>query len=440
MIFRSFYRHAIPKLYKKTRATLSFALGGFSAGWGGAILPAHEYDLKNWPISHEALSDCYASVLKYFPISAVIDDLCSQFPIHADELSPISIDPLSKKFLDDLTAKTKTNEQVFVGQARLALMGNDCEYCGLCLAGCPKKLLYSPEHLLDKFKKDNRLEYLNDRVVTKVIEKNQKVEVRAQSPSGLKHYEYEFDKVLVAAGAIGTARIMLQSREIYNRKLQLLDCEKLAVPMLRMTGSKFDWPKTNTFSSIFIETISSFDERNWVHTQVSAVNEFILSHLNLLGRFELNLMGKSLRPLLSRLLVGFSSFHSNVSSKLILELRNSGGRDTLNISVKDNLLFEGAKADYISGLLELGRQTQTIILPRLSKKWEVGITGHFGGGFPMSYHPMEWNETDVWGRPKGAKRIHLVDASVFPSIPGTTVALLIMANAYRIGKFVGGKD
>ena len=36
------------------------------------------------------------------------------------------------------------------------------------------------------------------------------------------------------------------------------------------------------------------------------------------------------------------------------------------------------------------------------------------------------------GRPFGAERVHLVDASCFPDIPATNLTLTIMANAWRI--------
>jgi choline dehydrogenase-like flavoprotein len=38
----------------------------------------------------------------------------------------------------------------------------------------------------------------------------------------------------------------------------------------------------------------------------------------------------------------------------------------------------------------------------------------------------------VLGRPAGWRRIHLVDASVFPTIPATTITYTAMANAHRI--------
>ena len=50
----------------------------------------------------------------------------------------------------------------------------------------------------------------------------------------------------------------------------------------------------------------------------------------------------------------------------------------------------------------------------------------------MSANPQGDLETDFLGRPTGWTRVHVVDSSVFPSIPATTVALLAMANARRI--------
>ena len=41
-------------------------------------------------------------------------------------------------------------------------------------------------------------------------------------------------------------------------------------------------------------------------------------------------------------------------------------------------------------------------------------------------------ETDALGRLSGLQRVHLVDASVLPSIPATTITLSVMANAHRI--------
>lgn len=60
---------------------------------------------------------------------------------------------------------------------------------------------------------------------------------------------------------------------------------------------------------------------------------------------------------------------------------------------------------------------------------------HTGGTFPMRNQPGP-GESDIFGRPAGLKRVHAVDASVFPTVPATTITFTAMANAYRIGSLL----
>jgi choline dehydrogenase-like flavoprotein len=50
----------------------------------------------------------------------------------------------------------------------------------------------------------------------------------------------------------------------------------------------------------------------------------------------------------------------------------------------------------------------------------------------MCQNPGDF-QADLLGRPTGFSRVHVVDASVFPSLPATTITLSVMANAHRIG-------
>lgn len=55
---------------------------------------------------------------------------------------------------------------------------------------------------------------------------------------------------------------------------------------------------------------------------------------------------------------------------------------------------------------------------------------------PMTEQPVKLTDTNLLGNPMGWNRIHIIDSSLFPSIPGTTVRLLAMANANRIASGV----
>jgi choline dehydrogenase-like flavoprotein len=65
-----------------------------------------------------------------------------------------------------------------------------------------------------------------------------------------------------------------------------------------------------------------------------------------------------------------------------------------------------------------------------------GRSFHAGGSFPMSRCPTD-GQTDLAGRLPGWRRIHLVDASVFPTIPSATITYSAMANAHRVASAVG---
>jgi len=62
-----------------------------------------------------------------------------------------------------------------------------------------------------------------------------------------------------------------------------------------------------------------------------------------------------------------------------------------------------------------------------------GSSFHVGGSLPMRDTPRG-AQSDVLGRFAGQERIHIVDASVMPSIPASTITFTVMANAHRIGK------
>jgi choline dehydrogenase-like flavoprotein len=65
---------------------------------------------------------------------------------------------------------------------------------------------------------------------------------------------------------------------------------------------------------------------------------------------------------------------------------------------------------------------------------QIGAPGegrHVGGSFPMKLNPAI-GESEISGRLYGCRNIFLADASVFPTIPASTITFTAMANAHRI--------
>jgi choline dehydrogenase-like flavoprotein len=82
-------------------------------------------------------------------------------------------------------------------------------------------------------------------------------------------------------------------------------------------------------------------------------------------------------------------------------------------------------------LLRLAPALRALALAPLLRVAPAGRGFHSGGSFPMRERPGAF-ESDVVGRPHGLSRVHAVDATVFPSVPSTTITYTVMANAHRI--------
>jgi hypothetical protein len=61
-----------------------------------------------------------------------------------------------------------------------------------------------------------------------------------------------------------------------------------------------------------------------------------------------------------------------------------------------------------------------------------GKSYHWGGSFPHAADRPVTFSSDRLGRVGSWERTHLVDASVFTTVPAMTFGLTVMANAHRI--------
>jgi choline dehydrogenase-like flavoprotein len=77
------------------------------------------------------------------------------------------------------------------------------------------------------------------------------------------------------------------------------------------------------------------------------------------------------------------------------------------------------------------------VLPALSMS-APGKSYHWGSTFPHAAGTRGGTrgrlDSDLLGRVEPWRRIHLIDAAVFPTVPATTFTLTVMANAHRIAE------
>ena len=54
----------------------------------------------------------------------------------------------------------------------------------------------------------------------------------------------------------------------------------------------------------------------------------------------------------------------------------------------------------------------------------------------MSDDAELWNTSDLMGRPRGLKFVHVVDATVLPDVPPQSPTLTVMCNSARISSLL----
>jgi choline dehydrogenase-like flavoprotein len=229
---------------------------------------------------------------------------------------------------------------------------------------------------------------------------------------------------------------MLNSLDAYDRPIDAIDNCYFLLPLLRYRGPR-DAPDEPlyTLAQIFIEVLDKAVGPQTAHLQVYTYNELLAKELErVLGPLHRLVPSALRRTILGRLLLIQGYLHSDLSPRIRITLRRENGDrpPALELEALDNPLTRPALSGLRRKLWNERSSMRAIPLPGAMRVGEPGRGFHTGGTFPMRRNPGAF-EVDVLGRPNGFSRLHLVDASIFPSLPATTITLSVMANAHRIG-------
>ncbi len=417
---------------KNAKVIRSFAVGGLSSVWGASILPMHEDDMEDWPITINDLAPYYQKVLRILPHSMVKDDIEKCFPLYSEHATPFNLSNQASYILQSLQKNIDPRERskFIVGRSRLAVDNKtqQCIYCGLCLYGCPYGLIYNTESSLKRLFEMKNFEYRAKTLVTHFEEKNNHVQVFVE---GGHQAEIFANKVYLAAGVVSTARIMLKSMGWYDRPVKMMHSDHFQVPMITQKKHEMCFEeKLHTLAQLYLMIKNDKVSRYWVNMQLYTYNDLYEQVLDL----KLKKIPENLRSILKSQLSGRLSIikgylHSKESSHLSIHLSKKDG--VLNVAGFKNNHTPSVIRKVGRILFSIGLKSGVYpIIPAM----HLGVPGegnHSGGTFPMSENPKE-GESDFLGRPQGFENVHIVDASCFSSVTATTIAFTSMANASRI--------
>ena len=404
----------------------SFAKGGLSNGWGASVLPYRQADMDDWPVSADDLKPHYSIVARLAGIAARRDALAALFPAHTIEVErPLPMSLQSRKLEERLNRHRPALQKLGIdfGASRQAV-ADGCRQCAMCLYGCPYGLIFKAGDVVDRLVAGLGLDYQAGVYVTGFEE----------SADGVRVYGgdkvFEGDRLFIAAGVLPTALLMLKSMGANAPSLVLKDSQHFYLPMLH--GWRAGDPASeshHTLAQQFWEIVNPDVDAHSVHVQLYSHNDTYAADMR--GRF--GALAGPMKPAIEwmsrRLIVAQAFLHSDVSPSIGLTM----SRDSLAFRAIANPMTSAVVKRATRILARAARIGGMLPLTPLLRKGVLGSSFHCGGSLPMRAAPIV-GETDILGTPRGMRRVHIVDASIFPSIPASTITFTVMANAHRIAR------
>ncbi len=418
----------------------SLALGGLSNSWGASILPFRQGDIEDWPIALAELEPHYKAVLRFVPIAAEYDELAETFPLYTESPGILRRSPQTKALLSRMRRRTDalTTAGFTLGASRLAVIAatehpHRCRYSGMCLYGCPYGSIYNASDTLEALVRDGKVEYRGGIYVDRLTEANGAVTIDFhQRKRSTEKGRLVATRVFVACGSISSTRLMLDSMGCRQSPPRLQDSQYFMVPMLTSRVAPISTANQgNTLAQIFVELNNAQISKHTIHLQLYGYNDLMLSALTKRFPFAVDGLERALRPLLGRLVAIQGYLHSAESPGLTLHrevdrMRVVGDDETIGTANVRRLIRYLTANRNLLGMAPI---------PLFAQIGRSGKSNHLGGSMPMRHKPGVL-ETDKLGRLPNWDRVHIVDASILPSIPATTVTISVMANAHRIATAV----
>lgn len=423
-----------PQLEVVRRGTVgggpSMAVGGLSNVWGATMLQYARPDLAAWGDLVDELEEDYERVATYVPIAAQHDALAELYPLPRSHAPPLMRSPQMTEVLSRWSASEALLRArgVTVGASRLAIRStpggaqHGCVYCGRCLHGCVYQHIWSSAHAVAQLATRTGLEHRPGAIVDRVREHGDAVEVHV-APEADASGE-RFDRVFVAAGPISTFAVLARSG-LVRPSVRMMDSRTVFLPML-WTGSQRRISGSVTLSECFVRIAGDHPA---AQIQLYPHNDSLLERAAALHPGLVARLGRIVDAVLRSSVVGIGYLHSDVSDGV--QLHWDGASVTMSASANP---ASGPAFDALVRRLPGDlRPLRLVPLPRFAVSEGPGQGFHVGGTYPMGAA----GGTDRLGRLAGTTRIHLTDASVFPSIPAGAITYTAMANATRIVRSIG---
>lgn len=418
-------------------ATLSFAQGGFANAWGAGVYRFNDRELAPYPIDTAELAPYYQEVTDHIGISGGDDDLSRYFGSTEGLLPPMRKSKLAKDLLSAYEAK-RTYFQcqgISFGHPRLAVLTEPhrnrpaYRYQSMEFFRPWDPAVYNPAYTLNELIDAGDIEYASRRLVVHFAEEQSHVVVEARNLDSGERETYRAKHLLLGAGAIGSAKLALQSNQDHKTRLPIQDNPMSVIPLIRpdYIGAALD-VDDSSFAQLNMVYAPDGQEpmQASLYGATGPLRSDVLFEMPLAISANLSAV-RALSPALVTLMLFYPGRASPGNQ---LRLCESG---ELEIHCDKPQRGEAER-----GLIRHLRKLGLYGLRALCQYPNIGAGLHYAATLPMKRDPGPY-ETDAFGRLFGTRNVFVVDGASLTDLPAKNHTFTIMANALRIGRYVAGQ-
>jgi choline dehydrogenase-like flavoprotein len=418
-------------------AVMSFAAGGLANAWGAGLYRFTDEDLAGFLISARELEPYYDAITEKIGINGADDDLAPFFGSTRGLLPPLNIDSSGKSFLARYRRRRALLNRAgfYVGRPRLAVLTREHDgrgahrYEALEFFRPDNPSVYTPAFTLREMIRNSEIRYEAGLLVEHYRESEAGVAVTAREVATGRTREFTAKRLILAAGALNTAKIALRSNDDYDTRLPLLDNAVSYVPLfdpLRIGATlEPEFYAAAMLNAIYAGPHHPSPIQMTLYNLCGTLRSDFLFDFPLAARGNL-CAAKYLTP---ALLVAQLFYPDEPAPRNYLRLCPSG---ELELCYESKEL--GALEAYLLGLF---RRIGYFGFARLCRYLAPGNSFHYAGGLPMKSAPHGRYETDKDGKLTKTQCVYVADAAGFPALPSKNHSFTLMANAMRVATKVG---
>ncbi len=426
----------------------SLARGGLGNAWGAGVFPFTDAELGRMDLTTADLAPHYEAVAERIGVAGARDDLLPFLGDCRAMLPPLDIDANAGRVLARYTARrTRLRAQGFhLGQTRLAVCTRRHRgrgphgYQDMDFWADFDRSVYRPRWTLDELSSRPNFRYVDRTFVLSFREPvGGGVEVTARDADTGASHTHSARALVLAAGTLSTARIVLRSLNRYGARLPVLCNPYTYVPVVNLFS--LGRPARDARYSLAQLTamyVPPDGSGELVQTQFYSYRSLLA--FKLLKEVPLGCRNalRVLRVLMNAIgILGINHADAPTAAKYCLLERSEGGEpERLRVEYALSAAEERRIAEREKAVLGCFRRLGCWGLKAIRPGHGSSI--HYAGTLPISRTARDLT-CDLDCRLRGTRSVYLADGSVFGYLPAKGLTLSLMANADRVGQRLAGE-